>query len=85
MITFQDNEKYETYKDMTGTVRLTIKNTSKKDKGKYTAKIFRCEKEVTETSLNVVGEYYWESWVRCYILIFLSSSLYIYSANNNSF
>lgn len=42
---------------MTGTVRLTIKKTTKKDKGKYTAKIFRCEKEVTETTLNVVGEY----------------------------
>lgn len=53
---FQDNEKYETYKDMTGTVRLTIKKASKKDKGKYTARIFRCDKEVSETTLSVVGE-----------------------------
>uniref|UniRef100_A0A0P4WTV2 Immunoglobulin I-set domain-containing protein n=1 Tax=Scylla olivacea TaxID=85551 RepID=A0A0P4WTV2_SCYOL len=52
----EDNEKYETYKDMTGTVRLTIKKASKKDKGKYTAKIFRCEKEVSETVLSVVDQ-----------------------------
>ena len=55
---FQDSDKYETYKDMTGTVRLTIKNTVKKDKGKYIARIFRCEKEVTESILSVVGESY---------------------------
>lgn len=54
---FQENEKYETYKDMTGTVRLTIKKASKKDKGKYTAKIFRVEKESCECNLNIVGEW----------------------------
>ncbi|KAG0717140.1 Twitchin [Chionoecetes opilio] len=52
----EDSDKYVTYKDMTGTVRLTIKNTTKKDKGKYTAKIFRCDKEVTETILGVVDQ-----------------------------
>ena len=40
---------------MTGTVRLTIRNAKKEDKGKYNAKIFRCPKEVTETTLKVEG------------------------------
>ncbi|KAK7065507.1 Immunoglobulin like [Halocaridina rubra] len=52
----EENEKYETYKDMTGAVRLTIKNASKKDKGKYTARIYRVDKEVTETTLSVVDQ-----------------------------
>merc|ERR1719154_289266 len=49
----EDNDKYKIYKDMTGTVRLTIRNAKKEDKGKYNAKIFRCPKEVTETTLKV--------------------------------
>lgn len=41
---------------MTGLVRLTIKNATKEDKGKYTAKIFKLEHIFTETTLKVEGE-----------------------------
>ena len=41
---------------MTGLVRLIIKNATKEDKGKYTAKIWKLEKVFTETSLKVEGE-----------------------------
>ena len=41
---------------MTGLVRLTIKNATKEDKGKYTAKIWKLEKMFTETSLKVEGK-----------------------------
>ena len=40
---------------MTGTVRLTICNAKHEDKGKYVGKIFKCPKEITETSLKVEG------------------------------
>ena len=53
----QEGDKYKMYKDMTGTVRLTIRNATKADKGKYTGKIFRVPKEVTETTLKVEGEF----------------------------
>lgn len=53
---------------MTGTVRLTIRNALKEDKGKYYGKILRCPKEVTETSLKIEGR----------------SSYFVYSTSDES-
>ena len=49
----EDSEKYEMYKDMTGLVRLTIKNSKKDDKGKYKAVIFQRPDVFSETTLKI--------------------------------